>query len=72
MGNNNDDSNEVGYGNPPKATRFKKGQSGNPNGRPKNKPSMVTDILQAIRARVVINVNGCRQTVTKGKAATSK
>ena len=26
---------EVGYGRPPKATRFKPGQSGNPNGRPK-------------------------------------
>jgi Family of unknown function (DUF5681) len=25
----------VGYKNPPKATRFKKGQSGNPSGRPK-------------------------------------
>jgi len=26
---------KVGYGNPPKATRFAKGQSGNPLGRPK-------------------------------------
>ena len=26
---------DVGYGKPPKATRFKKGQSGNPRGRPK-------------------------------------
>ena len=26
---------EIGYGRPPKATRFKPGQSGNPNGRPK-------------------------------------
>lgn len=32
---------DVGYGKPPKRTRFKKGSSGNPNGRPKgsrNKP----------------------------------
>ena len=32
---------EVGYGRPPKATRFRKGRSGNPRGRPKgarNKP----------------------------------
>ena len=28
---------EVGYGKPPKNTRFKKGQSGNPKGRPKYK-----------------------------------
>lgn len=27
----------VGYGRPPKATRFKKGQSGNPKGRPRNR-----------------------------------
>ena len=26
---------EVGYGKPPKDTRFKPGQSGNPSGRPK-------------------------------------
>ncbi len=30
------DSDGKGYGKPPKANRFKKGQSGNPNGRPKN------------------------------------
>ena len=33
------DNGKVGYGKPPKATRFKKGQSGNPRGRPpKPKP----------------------------------
>lgn len=26
---------KIGYAKPPKATRFKKGQSGNPNGRPR-------------------------------------
>jgi hypothetical protein len=31
------DEGEVGYGRPPKEHRFKKGQSGNPNGRPKKK-----------------------------------
>lgn len=30
---------EVGYGKPPKNTRFKAGQSGNPKGRPKGKSS---------------------------------
>ncbi|MBL4544643.1 MAG: hypothetical protein JKP95_01895 [Oceanicaulis sp.] len=32
---------EVGYGKPPKATQFKKGQSGNPRGRPKMQPKDV-------------------------------
>ncbi len=32
--------NEVGYKNPPKDTRFKPGQSGNPKGRPKADVSM--------------------------------
>lgn len=30
---------EVGYGKPPKPTQFKKGQSGNPRGRPKGSKS---------------------------------
>jgi hypothetical protein len=38
----------VGYGRPPKATHFKKGQSGNPAGRPRNKQG-----LKAIAARVL-------------------
>lgn len=29
---------DIGYGRPPKWTRFRKGQSGNPRGRPKTKP----------------------------------
>ncbi len=32
---NNNKSYDIGYGKPPKAGQFKKGQSGNPNGRPK-------------------------------------
>lgn len=28
---------DIGYGRPPKATRFRKGQSGNPKGRPKDR-----------------------------------
>ena len=32
---------DIGYGKPPEDTRFKKGQSGNPRGRPKKQPKDV-------------------------------
>ncbi len=60
---------EVGFGKPPAATRFKKGQSGNPKGRPKGKANAVTEILRALEEKVVINENGRRRVVTKLVAA---
>lgn len=60
-----DDSYEVGYRKPPKATRFKKGVSGNPKGRPKGSPNVLTAILRAINEKVVINENGQRRTISK-------
>jgi hemerythrin-like domain-containing protein len=59
----------IGFRKPPKATQFKKGQSGNPKGRPKGKPNATTAILRAISAKVVITENGHRRTVTKLEAA---
>ena len=47
----------VGYGRPPKATQFKKGQSGNPKGRPRRTAAAVSgkvaDILRAFIDRRV-------------------
>ena len=59
------DDYEVGYAKPPKVTRFKKGKSGNPKGRPKGSPNVGTAILKAFNEKVVINENGKRRTITK-------
>ena len=60
---------EVGFGWPPKATQFKAGKSGNPNGRPKGKANRETLILRSLDGKVVINENGRRREVTKFEAA---
>jgi hypothetical protein len=59
----------VGFGRPPEATRFKKGVSGNPKGRPKGTLNVATAFMKALREKVVINEHGQRKTVTKLEAA---
>jgi hypothetical protein len=59
----------IGYGKPPIATQFKKGVSGNPNGRPKGKPNLATALQRAMYRRVVVNEGGQRKTITKFEAA---
>lgn len=59
----------VGYCNPPENTRFKKGQSGNPQGRPKGTLNMATVLERTLREKVVINESGKRKTITKLEAA---
>lgn len=39
---------KVGYGNPPEHSRFKKGVSANPKGRPKRQPSEVGEVVTAV------------------------
>jgi hypothetical protein len=59
----------VGYGAPPKATRFKKGVSGNPKGRPKGSLNVATLLLKTLYEKVVIIEHGERKKVTKFEAA---
>jgi Family of unknown function (DUF5681) len=59
----------VGYGTPPEATRFRRGVSGNPRGRPRGSLNVATVFTKTLRERVVINENGQRKTVTKLEAA---
>jgi hypothetical protein len=49
---------KVGPGSPPLHTRFKPGQSGNPNGRPKGSKNFATMLDRELRRLVTIEVNG--------------
>jgi Family of unknown function (DUF5681) len=42
------DNYEVGYGKPPKHTRFKPGVSANPKGRPRRKPLAASEIIDKV------------------------
>jgi len=60
---------EVGYGRPPEASRFQKGRSGNPSGRPRGSRNISAVISAALSERVTIVENGRRRTITKLEAA---
>ena len=46
------DDEKVGYGRPPKHSRFRKGQSGNPRSRPKGARGLKTDLRAELSERV--------------------
>jgi hypothetical protein len=58
----------VGYGKPPVNRRFKKGQSGNPTGRPRRKertPHIEPALKNALSRLVTVNENGKVSQITK-------
>lgn len=54
----------VGYGRPPKATRFKPGQSGNPKGRKRKPKSVQAQMLSALSKKINITEGGRTRRLT--------
>lgn len=63
------DDEPIGYGRPPSKSRFKRGQSGNPSGRPKGSKNIATVLSRALRERVFVTENGRRRSITKLEAS---
>ena len=62
----------VGYGKPPKDTRFIKGRSGNPKGKPKGSKNLATLPAKTVNEAVIVHENGRRKTITKMEAMTKQ
>lgn len=60
----NSNTNEVGYGMPPKHSRFKKGTSGNPKGRKKGTRNLKTDVKEVLNGKIEVNENGTTRKVS--------
>src|SRR5580700_2035665 len=58
----------VGYGKPPRHTRFKKGHSGNRKGRPQGAKNSATLLNEALSEPVIVTENGRRKTISKKQA----
>ena len=59
---------EVGYGKPPIATRFQKGKSGNPSGRPRGRRNLAATLLAVLNEPVMVTEQGRRKRMTKLEA----
>ena len=59
---------EIGYGKPPRHSRFEPGRSGNPHGRPKGAQNLSTLLSEALNEMVTVAENGRRRKISKRRA----
>jgi uncharacterized protein DUF5681 len=58
----------VGYRKPPRHTRFRKGQSGNPRGRPKGAKNLKTDLAEELNEPITFREGRGIRTISKQRA----
>ncbi len=59
---------EVGYGKPPRQTRFAPGRSGNPAGRPKGPQTLPADLREELQEEVTLREGDLERTFSKQRA----
>lgn len=56
---------DIGYKKPPKDTQFKKGRSGNPNGRPRGTKNVVRLLNRMLDETIVVSNGGRKYKITR-------
>jgi hypothetical protein len=59
---------KIGRGNPPQHTRWVRGKSGNPKGRPKGRKNLATIMMEAARGQVTATMDGKPRKINKIQA----
>jgi hypothetical protein len=63
------DEYKVGYGKPPKHTRFRVGRSGNPGGRRRGVRNLMTDVKRTLRVPVKVKESGRARKISTQEGA---
>jgi hypothetical protein len=59
---------EVGYKKPPRHSRFRKGRSGNPRGRPRQARNLMTDLHEELQQRITVREAGTERRISRQRA----